>query len=88
MNDWPTNRAQKAAIADIKKARHGVHSEINSKSTQSMLKSTTLIGLEGGGWGARSAREHVLRAALGLLHPPCELIEPIGAMNVKPSEDV
>ena len=54
-----------------------------------MLKSTTLIGLEGGGdWGARSAREHVLRAALGLLHPPCELIEPIGAMNVKPSEDV
>ena len=35
-------------MADIKKARHGVHSEINSKSTQSMLKSTTLIGLEGG----------------------------------------
>ena len=49
MNDWPTNRAQKAAIEDIKKARHGVHSEINSKSTtQSKLKSTTLIGLEGG----------------------------------------
>ena len=40
------------------------------------------------GRGARSAREHVLRAALGLVHPPCELIEPIGAMNVKLSEDV